>query len=322
MNRAIASVGVAKQTDKATIPANPDYWHGVSSGAMASVELTDEVADVTTGLGAPALAYRTEAGLPTGFSTLTFDKAVGVYLLGALGDVTTTGVSAPYTHVFEMASDTPYLAFFSELDAWRQRNGQSKIDELVFEWDGPKPLRMSVMAQGCAFSIPAEITAPIPDEMLGTFFTPVGGTFKASVSGATPAVAQVLSGKITLSRSLVVDHFSGAITPGEVSPSALSVPIELNIRVADWVAWRTIVTGATDGTTIGGLPVYGSCETVFTSGTNSLTFEAARVKMTAAPVEADPAGGPVELQLRGDCMVSGAAVSPITATLTNGVTAY
>ncbi len=322
MNRAISTVGAAKQTDKATVATNPAYWHGVSSGKMAAIEPKDETADVTTGIGAAALAYRVEAALPTGFSTLAFVKAIGLYILGVLGDVDTTGVSSPYTHVFTMADDVPWITFFSELDGWLQANGASKIDELTLEWDGPKPLRLTIVAAGCTFSLPVSITAPTPDEILGDFFTPVGGTFTGDIDGSTLADWKILGGKISLKRGLTIDYLCDALTPGNIDVGALVSLVTLRVRAASWDDYRTIVTGSASGTAVSADPVIGSFSTKFVHDTDSLTIASSRVKYTAKPVEADPKGGPVELALEGECLAADSTTSPVTVTLVNGVATY
>ncbi len=323
MNRAIAAIGVAKQANKATAAANPTFWHGVSSGAMAGFEPEDVVADVTTGLDAPALAYRDQVTLPVGFTTLTFARAIGLYILGVLGNVQTTGEGAIKTHVFTLASDIPWLAFFSELDGWRQRNGASKIDELVFEWDASKPLRITLVAQGCTFALPETITLPDPNEVLGSFFRPVGKDFKIDVDGDTPVAALVSAGRIAFKRSSSADFFSGSITPGDIGHRALEIESDLTVRLATWADWRSIATGSPTGTAAGTVPVIGSYDIGFTAGADEeLLFAASRVMFTATPPEADPAGGPVDLQLKGRNLIAAAGQSPITVTLKNGVVAY
>ena len=322
MNKSIAAIGVTKQVDKATVATAPAYWHGVNSGKMATVEVTDEVLEVTTQIAAAALVNRTQADLPTGFKTLSFRNAVGLYLLGVLGDVGTTGAAAPYTHVFTMADALPWLTFFSELDAWLQANGASKISELSFEWDGPKPLWITVVANGCTMSLPASIAPPVADEILGEFFTPVGGTFQGDVDGSTLADWSIFGGKITFKRANTVDYFCTAITPGDIGDGALQTSVELKVRVADFDDWRTIVTGAADGTTIAGAPVVGSFSMEFVNNTDSLTFAAGRVMYSASPMEPDPKGGGFDLSLKGECLAEDSTTSPITATLVNGVAAY
>ena len=328
LNRARAAIGVAKETgDPVAVATNPAYWHGVAPGsAMPRPEVEDVMSDISTGLGTPALAIREGVTLPTGFTTLSFAKAVGVYLLGVFGDVTTTGEGAVKTHVFEYADDTPYLTFFGNLAGWLQKNGHSKIDELRFEWDGPKPLRMTVTAQGCDFDLPAEITVPDPNEILGEFFTPVGGVFKGSVLTDTPVNWEVLGGAIILTRNNEATPYSGSLTPSSIHPMSFTPSVDLTVRESDWDNLRSLITGAADGTTLSAVPVYGSVEVGFVNGdTDELTFAAGRAQYAVTfPDSADPnTGGPVDLALTARVMHTGDDdVSPITATLKNGVTAY
>lgn len=323
MNRAIAILGASLQADKATVATNPVFWHGVNPGSkMASADVTDTIADVTTGLAAPALAYREKAMLPTGFKAPAFAQAIGLYLYGVLGAVDTTGAEAPYTHVFELASSLPWITFFGKLDTWLQKNGASKIDELTLEWDGPKPLWVTVAAQGCTFDLPASITPPATDEILGAFFTPVGGTFQGDIDGSTLADWDILGGKISLKRGLSVDHFCDAILPGDIDDSGqLDGTVELTVRVADLAMRQAILTGAADGTAIDESPLFGSFSCGFISGTDTLDIAAGRVQFNAAAPEA-AAKGPMDLKLTGKLLAPDSTTTPVTATLVNGIDAY
>lgn len=319
-NIAIAAVGVAKQVDQNTVPANPTFWHGVSNGAMAGVEVTDQVLDVSTGLGADALAYRESAALPTGFNAPGFAKAIGLYLLGILGSVVTTG-SGPYTHTFTMGSTIPWLAFYSKLDTWLQANGGSKLDEVSIEWDGPKPIKVTVVAQGSVFSLPVSLT-PTNDESLGDYFTPVGGTFQGAVKGAVLAAMEVLGGKITLKRGLTVQYLCNSITPGAVDEAKLEAKVSLKVRAASFDDYRTIITGTANGTTISGDVVYGGFDVGFKAGAATLNFASSRVNFSCKHPEMSTKGGPLELPLEGSMLVADASSSPVTATLVNGVASY
>ena len=323
MNLSISAVGVAKQVDQATAVAQPVYYHGVSDGAMAKAEVTDSLLDVTTGDPAASLAYREEVKLPTGFQTAAFTKAIGLYLLGILGNVETTGVAAPYTHVFTLADDVPWLSFFTKIDTWLQRNADTKLAELTLEWDGPKPLRIMVMGEGCAFSKPTEITIPTADERLGKFFTPVGGTFKGIISGTEVATWPVLKGRVNLKRKQTVDYYAHSITPGNIFTGDLEGKCEITVRASDMTGYNTVLTGAADGTTISGDPVIGGFESTFVRGTESLKLAATRVKYTATAPEAATGGGnPFDLVLSGDMLMGAGSTTPFTATLINDVAAY
>jgi hypothetical protein len=323
VNRAISVVGSAVQADKANVATAPTFWHGVNSGAMADAEVTDTIAEVSTGLAAPSLAIREKAQLPTGFKTLAFAKAIGLYLYGVLGDIDTTGASAPYTHVITLADSLPWITFFGKLDTWLQSNGASKIDELTLEWDGPKPLWVTVVAQGCTFALPSSITPPATTEILGAFFTPVGGTFQADVDGSTLADISVLGGKITFKRGIKVDHFCAAITPGDIDDSGqIDATVELKVRVADLAIRRTILTGAANGTAIATTPIFGSFSVAFKSGTDTLTIAGTRVQFSAKQPEADVKGAPTDLALVGKMLAPDATTTPVTVTLVNSVAAY
>lgn len=322
MNRAISAAGIAKQASKGVPAVNPTFWHGVTGGKMVDFEVDQKPDEVTTGLGGVSHFNRESVAVGADYSTRAFLKALGLYLLGVLGNVQTTGAAAPYTHVFTLGDSVPWLTLFSKLDTELRAAGDCKIDELSIAWEGTKPLDINVTAMGCVASWPAIITVPVGDERLGAYFLPVGGSYEIDVDGVTRVAYPVLGGKITFKRSLEADIYSASVVPGDVNEGALEVEVEIKVRAATLADQRLILTGAVGGTTISETPVFGSFETTFVAGTASLALLGTRVPFTCETPEADPKGGPAELALKGPMLIPVGGTSPITATLTNDVATY
>jgi hypothetical protein len=319
VNRALALVGVAEQDDKATAATNPDYWHGVLPGSrMVSEELTNQPDDVTTGLAGITHYYREGLAPVVGFNTRAFKQAIGIYLKGIFGNVSTTGAEAPYTHVFTAGDSIPWLTFFSKLDTHLVNATGCKLDTLEIKWDGSKPIEIIVASAGIGSGRPASITVPTADESRGDYYLPVGGTYKVDVDGATPVAAEVLGGSIKLSRSLVVDYASASVMPTHVGEGGLTVDIGISVRVDDMTDYDAIIDGADGKET----SVTGSFEITFVAGTESLKFESSRVPFTASPPTADSKGGSVSLDLSGWALIAAGETTPITATLINSVATY
>ena len=82
-------VGIAKQAGKGTIAANPAFAHGVTGGGI-KVDVSQEADAVTSAYLAPAGAFRDKAENGADYGTRAWQKAMGLYLLAALGNVATT----------------------------------------------------------------------------------------------------------------------------------------------------------------------------------------------------------------------------------------
>lgn len=322
MNINLAAIGVAKQTDKATPAANPTFYHGVTGGAMVAPEVSTSIVEVTTGLNGPAFAFRESAATAVGFDTIAFKKAIGLYLLGILGNVATTGASAPYTHVFTAGSAIPWLSFFSKLDAELRRATACKLDEVTIEWDGVKPLAIKIVGAGLTTGRVASITVPVADERLGAFFMPMGGSYQLDVNGSTLADYPVNKASISLKRGIAASYSCASIEPSDINESALVAEVELTAVVANLDDFWTIYTGASNGTAVSEAPIYGSFALGATDGTDELLIEGPKVAFSADPTEADPNGGPAELSLKGQLLIPAGETTPITVTLTNDVAAY
>lgn len=322
MNLALSAVGVAKQADRDTPAAAPDFYHGVSGGVLVSPEVTTQTVEVTTGLAGPAFAYRESAATAVDFETLAFKKALGLYLLGVLGDVLTTGASAPYTHVFTAGGSIPWLTFFGKIDTELRRAAGCKVDEIKIEWDGTKPLKVTLTAPGLSTGRVTSITVPVTDETLGQFFMPVGGTYQIDVDGTTRVDYPVLKATITLKRGCEADYSCVSIEPSDINEGSIVAEVEITARVANLDDFWTIYTGASAGTEVSEDPVFGSFELGSESGTDSLSFVGTKVPFTADPQSVDPAGGPAELSLKGEMLIPTGSTSPITATLINDVASY
>lgn len=322
MNISLAAVGVAKQTDKTTAATNPAYYHGVDGGILVSPEITTQTDEVTTGLASPSDAYRESAAMAVDFGTRAFKKAVGLYLLGILGDVDTTGASAPYTHVFTAGDAIPWLTFFSKLDGEYRKAVGCKLDEVKVDWDGTKPLAVTVVGAGMTITRVASVTKPAGEETLGEKFMPLGGTYELDVDGTTLASYPILKASISLKRNIEADYSCASIAPSDINEGTLTAEVELTARVANLDDFWTIATGATDGTSMAEEPVYGSFEIASIDGTDELTFAASKVAFTADAQEADPAGGPAELVIKGQMLIASGETSPISVTLKNSVASY
>lgn len=316
-------LGIGKQTALGTIATQPTYLYGVESGGIV-VPLAQEPDDLTSGKRSSSSVRRGDVSNSADQVGRAFLASIGLLLYGALGDVDTTGASAPYTHVFTLADTLPYLSVFQEFGAGGSLVAlrDCKIDELTFEWEGNQPLKVSAKYNGTVVSFPTSITAGTDETGLTTYFTPVGGTFTLDVDSATPATAAIKGGKITLTNATRHEHYSGAIQAGDVSEGWHVAECAFTTVPADLATWKTIVTGTSTGTGVAASPVYGCFAHTFVSGAYSLKAEGTKVAYVCDLPQAAAGGGAAEVELAGKCMLPIDDSAPVKFTLINATASY
>lgn len=308
-------IGVARQWALDSVALTPQFGHGLAGGGI-KVALSQEPDPLTSAYLARAGAYRDKVENGAEYTARAWEKSVGLYLLAALGSVASTGTGDPYTHVFTLGSSVPYLTVFeAKGDDTILAVADCKLDELAFNWEGNQPLELGVKLVGTELSFPATFVADVNEVDTHTYFSPIGGTFKLDVDSETPVTATLVGGSITIKRSAEAKFYSGDIEAGDVAESFCEVEVGFTVVPDDLDEWRTIVTGAADGTSAANSVTYGSFEMTFVYGTHSLKFAAAEVAFICDLPEADPAGGAAEVELSGQCYL--ASGTPITVTLTN-----
>ncbi len=238
-------VGVAKQTAQGALAANPTFAHGVASGDLPAIAIAQADDPMTSAGRAAPGAYRNSVDEKFAFDTRAWQKSIGLYILGLLGNDAVSG-TGPYTHVLTQALTVPYLSMFAKKsDGTIVAVRDSKITKLEWSWSDNQPVVVSVETDGCVLSFPATF-APATDES-GTlnYYTPVGGTFKYDVASTMPAVASVVGGKITIAQDVTTPIFSGAIEAGDALEGNLNIDVSLDCIPADATLWRKILTGST-----------------------------------------------------------------------------
>jgi len=309
---------IGKQSAKGSLPAEPTFAHGLAGGGV-KVDLTQEADKLTSAYLSPAGASRSRAESGAEIETRSFLRSVGLYLLGALGNVVTTG-SGTYTHTFDLGDTLPYLACWNAKgDGTILAVKDCKIDELAFEWEENNPLVMKAKLPGGVLSFDTSVT-PTVDETAASYFLPVGGTFQLDVDSATPVTTPIKGGSITIKRSASPQHYSGSIEAGDCHEGACDIEVGFTITPDNMTTWRTIATGTSNGSALATAPVYGSFAHTFVSGSASLKFEASRVAFLCDVPDANPEGGAAEVELSGICYRSSG--KPMTVTLVNAQASY
>jgi hypothetical protein len=320
MQSAIALVGVAKQTAKGTAAAQPVFAHGITDGAIMSLDITQDLEEHTSATRFSPGVNRTEAQPGAEFTCRAHPKTLGLYLYAALGAISTSG-AGPYVHVITLGSDLPYLSLFGKMGSEMYRVPDAKVDELKLSWSGNEPLEIALSLLGCEVDVQATWT-PTTDESIASYWTPVGGTYQLDIDGTTLAAAPITGGEISIANSAEPVFLSGLITPDDIVVGKQAVDVTLEMTPPNLRDWQTVVTGTSAGTSVSGVPVYGSFSVTFVNGADTLVVACTRVPFLIDFPDSDPAGGAVTVTAVGQVVLPTAGTTPITATVTNTQTTY
>jgi len=319
-----AVAGVAKQSAFGTLAAQPTFAHGLRGGAPIKVDPKQAPLEVTTGKRASSNMIREMVETSAEVQAPAYLRSLGLWLLGAIGAVTTTGASAPYTHTFALG-DLPYLSIFAKgIGANIEAIRDCKIDELTLKWEGAKPLEVSIKAMGTVFSYPATFTPTTDDTAAESFLVPVGGTFQYDPIGSSMVAARVIGGELTIKNNVKTQNASQSVETSIVQEGIQEHSLKLTIVPDDLADFRKTVTGAAAGTAVAQTVPVGSVSLAFkeNAGTGTLTVTGSKVAFLTAFPEADPKGGTVEIELAGMPVLAAGATTPLIYVLSNAQPTY
>lgn len=177
-----------------------------------------------------------------GFDGDLFPDTIGWAVAGVLGDVTTTGASAPFTHamaVLNTGTGQPPSYTISDYytNATRQFAGL-KFSELGIKFSGDGMLNYSAKATSLAS---ATTTVPTPSY---TAVKPLAGWTGAVSIGGT-AAAFVTDGECTIKRDVTVIHTSdGTQAPYALWSGPVSVSGKLTLVMEDDTQYVNYLTAA------------------------------------------------------------------------------
>lgn len=321
LNKALALIGAAKQTGKGAAAAAPVFSHGLTGGKLVVADITQGRDESTSGTRASAQANRTGVACGVDFSSRAYPKSLGLWLYAALGNKSVSG-TGPYTHIFSLGDDLPYLTVFGSYNGAFYSVADCKVDQLAVKFDGRSPLDVNLTLGGTVPGFPGTYV-PTTDEKVADFFRPVGGTFQLDVDGTTLATARVTGGEFNVKNNLAAVQPSAQITNEDQAVGAHETDCTIKVVPTDLLDWRTILTGSAAGATASNVPVVGSFDFLFVNGNDTLRIAGTRVPFLCDFPEVDPKGGPVELELKGEPLLpTSGTISPFVFTLVNGQATY
>jgi hypothetical protein len=160
-----------------------------------------------------------------------FPDTVGWMLAGVLGDVTTTGASAPFTHAvstLNSADGQPKSYTLTDYYATGTRQyAGAKFSELAFKFNGDSMLTYT--AKAMAF---ASTTTTVPTPSF-TAVAPVAAWTGAVTIGGVASTA-VLDGEVTIKRPVtVIQPVAGSQNPGNIWSGPVTVDGKMTLVMED-----------------------------------------------------------------------------------------
>lgn len=323
LNSLLSDLAIAKQSAKGSPAAAPTYTFPLKDGTAASFDPTDTV-DQETGQNYATSAYREEVAVGSDCALRAYPAPLGLLLLAAMGGITTTGESAPYTHSYTVADKTPWLTLFPKTDVDFVKIQDAKLDSMTISWSGNEPLLIETAFAGLSFT---KLTArPAGGEnVAGTeYITPASGTFKVAGSGSNPVAVNIREFSLEIARNVEALVCSGSPIPQDLSLGRASFATSITVvPEEDLSIFWEVATGTALGTEPSTVTIFGSFEIQLQIDENtSLLLSASRVPWKCEYPGADPAGGAIELSLSAEDILGDAETSPVVIELKNSVASY
>lgn len=323
MQKAIARVGYGIQTAKGTPLTNPAFAHGVIGGTAHDVDLAQDRAGITSGTRVSPQVDRTGSVHKFDFTCRAHSKSVGALLYLAFGGKSVTG-AGPYTHTISPNNVLPYGTFFMDLGGELRSLQDCIVDSLELTWDESGIVVVSVSGMGTLAGYAPTFTATT-DDSYSTYMVSNSGTaanLKFAASGAA-AQAAIKAGSIKITNNADAVMLSYSVVPDEIFWGRQDYEVAATIvPPSNLNDWRTIMTGSAGGTADSQSAVYGGLDVKFVNGSDSLQLAATRVAYAVGYPQADPNGGPVELEFAGIPVLTAAGAAALTATLINSQATY
>jgi hypothetical protein len=260
---------------------------------------------------------RTEVRTTAELNAIATKGLIGQLLLAACGGHTVAG-TGPYTHTLVEGSPLNYYTVFGREQDTYLAVHDAQCNRLELTFDRTQALRANSQWMGTdALILGTPWTATADERVQTGYYNMGGGAF--TIDGAS---ANIQRGSIVIDNHHAPIPAAFQVTPIDVYPGALTVEMSFTVIPDDLSLWRKVVFGSAIGTAgISPVPYYGTVHQAWKSGTDTLTFDTPAVKFMVAFPEANPEGGPVELEIEAKTAVNLAGAA-FTWTLINGIATY
>jgi len=309
----------AKQTAQGAAATTPTARNAFSGGGIGPVRETDRLTE-TDAARDQSSAYVTTAGVEGSPEIYLRDKTIGLYLLGVLGSVASTGTTN-YTHTIKPGNTLPWFTM------WKNVGGASglfekytdcQIGSMTISADAGAPLTAAMGIQGL---LPARLTVD-PAFALAVDADPVYNFNNAAVTLGGSSTRLVSSFEFTVENNLTRQQ-TDDVLPFDISAGQREISLGFDMLFSDLSEYNKFHYGGAAGTTISPNIFTTSANFTFTLGTNNeISFDFPSIAYEEFPVEADPGGDPIVVSARAVAQKATGITDLVTVTLKNQVSSY
>jgi hypothetical protein len=235
----VADLALALQATKGTPAAAAQFRMLLTGGNVGPKRDTADLEE-TSGSRLKSQAITkgvTVAGSPVFYVRPGF---IGALLYAALGAKATTGSVAPYSHVFTVADELPWLTLWRMLgDDLIERFSDSKLKSLTIESKSGEALKATAEVLGCTVGGNATSQSAIDVEIVDTFMHSDGrGALKFEGS----AVSSISDIKVKIATGAVAMP-GDSLGPDTIAEGMLEITIDTTQTLADFALWNRLHYG-------------------------------------------------------------------------------
>jgi hypothetical protein len=313
----VYTLGFAKQTAKGTPAAAPAYLTRVTSADIAPAPSRERVEETGTGRDGGD-RYTTVISVEGGAEFVCRPKLLGLVLYGVLGAKAVSGTTPSFEHVLTPADDQPYLTVWRKLanTLWEQFD-DCKIVEANFSAEAGAPLMVELTINGL---MPTRLTS---DPVGGAIETGIPLMFSGSTydieAEANNAIREVAI-NINAEQNLIQTN---QVYNSFVEPGLRTIEVNYTELFQDLDRYNKTIYGSDSGTAAAEEIYHGAFECTFgdTVDGPGITFTVPNLAFMTAPLEPDPGGDPLEMEVTGEADTPDSG-SIVEATLINDVASY
>lgn len=294
-----ALFGIGKQSGKGTANTTASTWDvlpfsGGSIGPVRAVENLSET-DSSRDQGVAYVQNFSVEGTP---EVYVRDSNIHHILESVLGTIATSGTTN-YTHTITPADALPYYTFYREIgsgaaSALYERFEDCKVSEVTISAEAGQPLTASLNVMGRN----AVRTATQPASIATTASDAVYNFNEAAVTLAGGSTALVGSFECTISNNVSMQQTDDA-KPYDIVEGLREVSLGFTLIFENLDEYNRFNYGGTSGTTQSSTLATTDAEFVFTKGANNeITFTFPEIAYQEFPVEPNPGGDPVTVDVR------------------------
>lgn len=292
----LSQVTIQKETTFGVAPVTPNAQLLYYSTCSLALDRGQEQDDTLRSNRNPTQAMRGKDEV-SGDLTANMQAYNGLLLLGLMGDVTTTGAEAPYTHLFKVGDELPSFliekGFVNIGQYFRYLGCKINSMKVSFSPAGKQQITYSIMGA-------QEVTASAAFDTTPTDLTyaPFDGFSLGTLEEGGAAIADIASVDLEMSNDLDGDQYflGGEGKRADIPEGTVSVTGTMTARFTD----LALYTKAINNTTTSLKLIFARGTGLGTAGNESLEFYIPELTFTPkAPPISGPKGIVVELPFVG-----------------------